>query len=150
MTAQLTLLTPAEYHQAESDRLAAMQDYECTFAMFSEVAAESCRLVTQGVDIHCEINVHGLYLVICAPVPDGPLCARNYYVGASNASHRVGRGHTLSSNRPFGSDVCVTDRFTIRFDAPLSEVEPVIETILRRFALMDRNIDACRVKGVAA
>ncbi len=149
MTIQTTWATPSAYHQAEADRAAAMQEFECIFAMFSEVVAESCRLVTQGVDIHCEINVHGLYLVICAPVPDGPLCARNYHVGASSASHRVGRGHTLSSNRPFGSDVCVTDRCTIRFDAPLSEVEPVIETLLRRFALMDRNIDACRVTGVA-
>ncbi|MBP0049840.1 hypothetical protein H9C73_13995 [Marinobacterium sp. AK62] len=150
MTAQLTLLTPAEYHQAESDRLAAMQDYECIFAMFSEVAAESCRLAVQGVDINCEVNPIGLYLVICAPVPTGPLCVRNYHVDAVNAWHDVGRGHYFPGVGSFRSDMCVTDRYTIHFGAPLSQVEPAIETILRRFALMDRNTDACRVMGVAA
>lgn len=149
MTAQMTLLSPAEFHQAESDRLAAMNDFECTFAMFSEVAAEACRLAAQGVDVDCSISHSGLYVVISSPVTTGPFCVRTHELNSSFEDIEIVRSQFFGPTR-YRSAMCVTDRFAIGFSAPLSAVEPLIETILRRFALMERNIDACRVWGVAA
>ncbi len=148
MAIQQLSLAPSELYQAEAGRAAAMHDFECTFAMFSEVAAEACRIASQGASVSVDIGPNGMHVTICAPAFVGPLCVRNHHVSQFSARQYVSSGQFLDGDSVVCIDHCVTDRFDIRFHAPLSEVEPVIEAIFRRFDLIARNMDACRVWGV--
>ncbi len=120
-------------------------DRECVIAMFSEVCAEAARLSVLGCHVSACVRANGLDVDIQSPVVSGPFACRWVTV-------TKGRPYQLRTAllNVFEDDGWRCARYSshtwdIWYDAPVSVVEPVIEEILRHFALMARNLDATRV-----
>lgn len=146
MSAQLLL--PCEFNQAEADRAAAIHECECLIAHFSEIAAEAARLSLAGASVDVGISYTGLDLVIYMPRPDGPACVRVTKVMGTSVS-RLNRLSPVHPGHPGMSiDYVVRHRYWISYKSPLSLAEPIIEEVFRHFALIQRNMDACRVMEV--
>lgn len=123
----------------------AVVDRECVIAMFSEVCAEAARLSVLKCHVVARVGVHGLEVSIQTPSCTGPFASRCVFVSSYGSVDS-----SINLLNVFeGDDWCcaryVSHNWNISYYAPVLTVEPVVEEILRHFALMTRNLDATRV-----
>jgi|CEGE01.1.fsa_nt_gi hypothetical protein len=145
MSAQLLL--PCEFNQAEADRAAAVQERECLIAHLSEMAAEAVRLNVSGASVRAEFGTLSFELIITSPLQTGPIACRVVECCSHGVFNRLIATQVLE---PYSGVLARTPshRFTISYNSPLPQAEPVIEQIFRHLALIEQNLNACRVLEV--